>query len=142
MANLDALADAVVLTMKGALTPVLERLAAAETRLAALGALDGRLTTLEAVRERVAALEALEPPAGPPGPPGPAGRDGLDGKDGTPGLRYCGVYADGRGYALGDIVTWAGSMWHCHDATTTKPGDGSPAWTLMVKRGRDGKGTS
>jgi hypothetical protein len=36
-------------------------------------------------------------------------------------------------------VTWAGSEWHCHTTTTTKPGEGSKAWTLKVKRGRDGK---
>jgi hypothetical protein len=91
------------------------------------------------LRERIATLEARPPVAGPPGPPGPAGTDGLDGKDGTAGLRFAGVYLDGQTYAFGDLVTWAGSSWHCNEATTTKPGDGSKAWTLMVKRGRDGK---
>jgi Collagen triple helix repeat (20 copies) len=56
-----------------------------------------------------------------------------------PYLRYQGVYADGQKYASGDVVTWAGSTWTCVEPTTTKPGDGSKAWTLCVKRGRDGK---
>ena len=46
---------------------------------------------------------------------------------------------DGKTYERGDGVTWAGSEWHCNEPTTTKPGDGSKAWTLKVKRGRDGK---
>ena len=52
---------------------------------------------------------------------------------------YRGIWADGRTYEPGDGVTWSGSEWHCHATTTTKPGDGSKAWTLKVKRGRDGK---
>lgn len=56
-----------------------------------------------------------------------------------PSLLYRGVYLDAKTYEPGDVVTWAGSTWHCQDATTTKPGDGSAAWKLMVKRGRDGK---
>jgi hypothetical protein len=52
---------------------------------------------------------------------------------------YRGVWAEGRTYEPGDSVTWAGSEWHCLATTTTKPGEGSKAWTLKVKRGRDGK---
>lgn len=52
---------------------------------------------------------------------------------------YRGVYLDGKTYERGDGVTWAGSEWHCNEATSTRPGDGSKAWTLKVKRGRDGK---
>jgi hypothetical protein len=82
------------------------------------------------MRDRVAALETRALVPGPPGPPG---------RDGVPGLEYRGVFLEGSTYAAGDLVTWAGSAWHCNDATTTKPGDGAKAWTLMVKRGRDGK---
>jgi hypothetical protein len=53
--------------------------------------------------------------------------------------RYRGVYADGKTYNRGDGVTWAGSEWHCNETTRTKPGESSKAWTLKVKRGRDGK---
>lgn len=56
-----------------------------------------------------------------------------------PFLRYQGVYNEGKAYTSGDVVTWAGSTWTAHEPTTTKPGDGSKAWTLAVKRGRDGK---
>lgn len=52
---------------------------------------------------------------------------------------YRGVYLDGKSYERGDCVTWAGSEWHCNDTTSSKPGEGSKAWTLKVKRGRDGK---
>jgi hypothetical protein len=91
---------------------------------------------LGSLRERLAVVEVRTPEPGPQGPPGPAG---LDGKDGGAGLRYTGVYVYGKSYEVGDLVTWAGCSWHCNEATETKPGDGSKAWTLMVKCGRDGK---
>jgi hypothetical protein len=52
---------------------------------------------------------------------------------------YRGVWLDGKAYERGDGVTWGGSEWHCNEPTSTKPGDGAKAWTLKVKRGRDGK---
>lgn len=89
------------------------------------------------LRERVAVVEVREPVQGPPGPAGPPGADG---KDGTPGLRYCGVWVDGKTYDVGDLATWGGSTWHCNGTETrSKPGEGVKDWTLMVKRGRDGK---
>ena len=124
---------------------------------------------LAALRERVAVAEVRQPVPGPPGKDGTNGRDGLDGLGfdevvaiqdadartihlqgekagrvktlGTfvlPYEQYQGVWEDGRGYVKGDLVTWAGSMWHCSDPTVVKPGDGK-AWTLAVKRGRDGR---
>lgn len=57
----------------------------------------------------------------------------------VPALIYRGVYTDGKTYEPGDVVTWGGSTWHNGEPTTTKPGEGSKSWTLMVKRGRDGK---
>jgi integrin beta 3 len=119
-----------------------------------------------ALCERAAVLETRAPVAGPPGPPG---RDGVDGvgfdglgveqrddrsftitasradcvkEIGTARFAadiYRGIWTEGRTYEPGDGVTWSGSEWHCHTPTTTKPGDGSKAWTLKVKRGRDGK---
>jgi hypothetical protein len=98
---------------------------------------------LRPLGERLAAVEARPAVPGPPGEngaPGPPGAPGRDGLDGKAGLTYCGVYVDGRSYDRGDGVTYAGSFWHCNaDGTRTKPGDGSPDWTLTVKRGRDGK---
>ncbi len=52
---------------------------------------------------------------------------------------YRGVFSEGEAYQNGDMVTWAGSLWHCNDATSDKPGEGAKAWTLAAKRGRDGK---
>jgi len=52
---------------------------------------------------------------------------------------YRGVYLEGKTYDRGDCATWGGSEWHANETTTSKPGDGSSAWTLKVKRGRDGK---
>lgn len=56
-------------------------------------------------------------------------------------LSYEGVYQSGRTYSKGSVVTWGGSCWHCNKETDTKPGDSEDreTWTLMVKRGRDGK---
>lgn len=91
------------------------------------------------LRERIAVLESRPPAVGPQGEPGPAGKDGKDGEPGKPGMSYEGVYQEGKAYDAGQLVTWGGSSWHCNEPTDTKPGDGSKAWTLMVKRGRDGK---
>jgi hypothetical protein len=52
---------------------------------------------------------------------------------------YRGVYRPDGTYVRGDEVTFGGSQWHCNQATDEKPGDGSAAWTLAVKRGRDGR---
>lgn len=54
------------------------------------------------------------------------------------GVPYCGAWKQGT-YYPGMFVTWSGSLWHCNQQTDTKPGDGNPAWTLAVKKGRDGK---
>lgn len=133
MFDADAMADAVVLAMKSAVAPLQATQAALQAQI---GTLEARWANLDALRERVATLEARPPVPGPPGEPGPPGKDG---QDGTPGLSFEGVYQDGKSYELGHLVTWAGSSWHCNEPTTSKPGDGSKAWTLMVKRGRDGK---
>lgn len=50
---------------------------------------------------------------------------------------YRGVFKDGTDYERGDMTTWAGSLWHCDEATKAKPGEGP--WTLATKKGRDGK---
>ncbi|MGV3456320.1 hypothetical protein [Sphingomonas sp.] len=51
---------------------------------------------------------------------------------------YRGVFDSAETYAPGSIVTHAGSMWHANEATSDTPGS-SVAWTLTVKRGRDGR---
>lgn len=58
---------------------------------------------------------------------------------GFPVMLYRGVYTEARRYERGDTVTWGGSLWHCDHETSEKPGDGSKAWTLCAKKGRDGK---
>lgn len=57
----------------------------------------------------------------------------------VPVMIYQGVYQIGEKYQVGDVVTWAGGMWHCNLDTENKPGDGNPEWTLAVKRGRSAK---
>jgi hypothetical protein len=91
------------------------------------------------IRERLAVVEVRPVVPGPPGEPGAPGAPGENGRDGLAGLSFEGVYQEGQTYHKGHLVTWGGSSWHCNETTTTKPGDGSKAWTLMVKRGRDGK---
>lgn len=118
--------SAIETAVKSALGPVVGRLRALETSAA----------ELQAVRERVAALEARPPLPGPPGPPGEPGRPGADG---LPGMTYRGVYVPDAKYGRGDCVTAGGSLWHCNAETADRPGAGSPAWTLAVKRGRDAK---
>lgn len=58
-----------------------------------------------------------------------------------PCLLYRGVWIEGKTYEAGDVATWAGSLWHAKETTTTKPGEvmGAAHWVLCVKKGRDGK---
>lgn len=97
------------------LTPLVERVAAAETRLSVLGDLRDRVVTLEtkqaipapvidlsslhgefaatksaisAVSERVAVVETRQPVPGPAGPAGKDGTIGRDGKDGADGMGW------------------------------------------------------
>jgi hypothetical protein len=57
-----------------------------------------------------------------------------------PTLIYRGVFKSGDVYKRGDTVTWGGSMWHCDEESTDKPGESSSkGWTLATKRGRDGR---
>lgn len=57
----------------------------------------------------------------------------------VPVLIYRNVFKPGD-YKKGDTVTWGGSLWHCDEDTSDKPGEvGSKGWTLAAKRGRDGK---
>ena len=55
-----------------------------------------------------------------------------------PELHYAGTWSDGKSYPVGSVVTDGGSMWHANTRTAERPGT-SDAWTLCVKRGRDGR---
>jgi hypothetical protein len=117
----------------------------ADLELHIKSALEPITRDMAGLSERIAVLDARAQIPGPAGKDGQNGKDGAPGKDGEPGrdglagLSFEGVYQEGKSYDKGNLVTWAGSSWHCNEPTTTKPGDGSKDWTLMVKRGRDGK---
>lgn len=57
----------------------------------------------------------------------------------VPAMIYRGIWREGQNCQKGDTVTWGGSLWHCNEPTNEKPGDGSKAWSLAAKKGRDGK---
>src|SRR5688500_2709963 len=59
----------------------------------------------------------------------------------TKDFRCLGVWEAGREYGRGNVVTDRGSLWHCQQDTSTRPGHGN-AWTLAVKRGADGRSTA
>lgn len=57
-----------------------------------------------------------------------------------PVMIYQGIFRAERIYDVGDTVTWSGSLWHCHERTSDKPGDkDSKGWQLVAKKGADGK---
>ena len=134
------MAAEVVLLVKSALAPVLERLAVAEARLIEVdkyaARIEGYTSFLQrdaaALTERVAVVEIKAMQPGPPGEPGAPGKDGVDGKA---GLTYQGVFQDGKIYDVGDVTTWAGSTWHCNEPTESKPGEGTTA-TIRLPRVR------
>jgi hypothetical protein len=125
--------------------------------------------TVGQLRERLAGLEARPPVPGPRGADGLDGLNGADGLgvddltasvDGDrvlvlrwrrgelvktlpielPIPVYQGAYTSAKSYRPGDVVTFDGSAWHCEVVTSSRPGDGSRAWQLMVKKGRDVSG--
>jgi hypothetical protein len=55
-----------------------------------------------------------------------------------PRVQYHGVWIPDSEYAAGALVTQAGSIWHSNRLTRDRPGT-SDAWTLAVKKGRDGR---
>jgi hypothetical protein len=158
----EQMADRIALLIKATIAPMQAQVAALEQRCKAY---ETQLADLGVLRERVAVTEARAPLAGPPGPPGADGwspddlvatqdpdddrlitlayrRDGQVKTIGTLRLstpRYCGVYDFAKSYSPGDQVTYQGSQWHCHTATSARPGDGVTGWTLQVKCGRDGR---
>jgi hypothetical protein len=81
---------------------------------------DGHAITEASVKSLAARLEALEA---------------------RPAMIYRGLYDAGRAYSKGDCVTDRGSVWYCsaESISSVRPGDGSLAWVLAVKRGRDAK---
>ena len=51
---------------------------------------------------------------------------------------YKGVWREGGVYAKGDFCTHQGGLWFANEANSARPGGGSGAWTLAVKRGHGG----
>jgi hypothetical protein len=52
---------------------------------------------------------------------------------------YRGVFKEGEPYEAADLVTWAGSLWHCNEPKGLKPGAPDSGWQLAAKAGRPGK---
>jgi hypothetical protein len=168
--QLEAVVDAIRLALEPLVGRVkaLEARVADPTPAAAVAELSKELGGL---RERLAAVEVkplIPGPAGQDGAAGAAGADGLgfdelaverrgeraiavlarrEGHTKEIGVlafawpAYRGVYVPGATYEPGDLVTWGGSVWHCDQATTSRPEtpSGAAAWTLAIKRGRDGR---
>jgi len=55
-------------------------------------------------------------------------------------LPWRGVWKSSETYEPGQLVTFRGSMWHCNRTVTgDEPGADLTAFTLCVKKGRDGR---
>lgn len=50
-----------------------------------------------------------------------------------------GIYRRGLTYERGDTATWNGSCWHANRATDEEPSTDSKDWSLITRKGRDGK---
>lgn len=58
----------------------------------------------------------------------------------VPMLHYRGLYSSDETYTQGDLTTYDGATWIADkDAPEGVPGRGETDWTLVVKRGRDGR---
>ena len=49
-------------------------------------------------------------------------------------LKYSGTYVEGKTYRRGEFTTCQGSLWHCEEQTSSRPGSDA-TWRLAVKRG-------
>ena len=56
-----------------------------------------------------------------------------------PVMLYKSVYKADYQYRKGDMVTCSGSLWHCDEDTTERPGGNDSKWTLCAKKGADGR---
>lgn len=52
---------------------------------------------------------------------------------------YRGIFKEAEPYDRGDMVTWAGSLWHLNEPKGLKPGAPDSGWQLAAKAGRPGK---
>jgi hypothetical protein len=106
-----------------ALDPITARLSAVETRIAALAMMRadtvvrGSPDALRLLGDMEARIKALEA---------------------RPQLSYRGIWREGE-HEAGDLVTDKGALWHCWQATSTRPGTSSDCWQLCAKNGRDGR---
>ena len=50
-------------------------------------------------------------------------------------VHMAGTYKAGQRYRQNGLVSFQGGLWLCLADTDTRPGSGSPAWRLAVKRG-------
>lgn len=50
-------------------------------------------------------------------------------------LKLGGTYKSGVTYDENTLVSFQGGLWLSRSTTTARPGSGSPAWRLAVKRG-------
>jgi hypothetical protein len=56
-----------------------------------------------------------------------------------PVMIHRGVYRPNVAYEKGDTIQCNGNLWHCEKATQFAPGHTEGEWTLIVRRGQDGK---
>lgn len=124
------------------------------------------LTSQKPFEKRLTAVETQDLIPGPIGATGERGKDGFgfehmhvehDGERSfsfkfargeevktfgpftVPLMIYRGVFDERKSYAKDDVVTWAGALWIAKcDQPTGKP-NASPDFTLIVKKGSDGK---
>jgi hypothetical protein len=61
----------------------------------------------------------------------------LEALEATPMLRDAGVWASGKQYGPGAVVTHGGSAWVAERPTLAQPGGPDDGWRLLVKRGKD-----
>ena len=59
----------------------------------------------------------------------------LETKAASGGVRWRGIWEPGMSYREGGLCTRSGALWLATQDTTATPGE-SPAWVLVVKRGR------
>jgi integrin beta 3 len=60
----------------------------------------------------------------------------------VPVMLFQGIYTEGQPYVCGDVVQFGGNLYYAKTSTVMRPtevGDGMKDWTLVVRRGRDGK---
>jgi hypothetical protein len=130
--------DELTVAIGRALDPLGSRLAAVETRCAALAMMVARGPEAKNLQEVEATLEPLLKTQRGLLARLDAQANKIAELESRPTMKYVGVWSADEQCVEGEFCTHSGSLWACRATTRSRPGT-DETWQLAAKRGNDGK---